>query len=87
MEITEQIAPLQDGSETEEGKIDIPEELSLLPLKDFVLFPAVVMPLTVTREASIKLIDDAAVANNRIVGIVTLRDPDTEQPTMADVAS
>jgi ATP-dependent Lon protease len=85
MEITEQTAPLQNGSETEEGKIDIPEELSLLPLKDFVLFPAVVMPLTVTREASIKLIDDTTVANNRIVGIVTLRDPNTEQPAMADI--
>src|SRR5207249_6253122 len=55
--------------------IQIPGELSLLPLKEHVLFPAVVAPLTVTREASIKLVDDAAVANNRVIGVVTLRDP------------
>lgn len=63
----------------------IPGELSILPLRDNVLFPAVVAPLTVTREASVKLIDDAAVAESRIIGIVTLRDPGVETPTFADL--
>jgi len=63
----------------------IPDELSILPLRDNVLFPAVVAPLTVTREASVKLIDDAAVAENRIIGIVTLKDPTLEAPTFADL--
>ena len=74
MDITEQTTASTNGAETDEGKIEIPSELSLLPLKDTVLFPQVVMPLAVTREASIKLIDDAAVANNRIIGVVALRD-------------
>src|SRR5947208_1627077 len=85
MDITEQPAALAEGSEAGDGKIEIPGELSLLPLKDTVLFPAVDMRLAVSREASIKLIDDAAVANNRIIGVVTMRDPTVEQPTMADV--
>src|SRR5689334_11390680 len=85
MEITEQTAAAQDGSDIDESKVTVPEEVSLLPLKEFVLFPAVVMPLVVTREASIKLIDDAAVANNRVIGVVTLRDPNVEKPMMGDV--
>ncbi len=63
----------------------IPSELSILPLRDNVLFPALVAPLTVTREASVKLIDDAAVAENRIIGIVTLKDPGVEAPAFADL--
>src|SRR5579862_4682010 len=58
--------------EAQESSEVIPRELSILPLRDNVLFPAVVAPLTVNREASIKLIDDAAVAESRIIGIVTL---------------
>src|SRR6266704_6699610 len=85
MDITEQPTASTNGAETDEGKIEIPSELSLLPLKDTVLFPQVVMHLAVTREASIKLIDDAAVANNRIIGVVALRDPSVEKPTMADI--
>ena len=68
----EQSAPLDGGPGADETAIQIPAELPLLPLKEHVLFPAVVAPLTVTREASIKLVDDAAVANNRVIGVVTL---------------
>ncbi len=63
----------------------LPRELSILPLRDNVLFPAVVAPLTVTREASVRLIDDAAVAESRIIGVVTLKDPTVETPTFADL--
>src|SRR5690349_22786398 len=73
------------GPSLEDGTLQIPAELPLLPLKEHVLFPAVVAPLTVTREASIKLVDDAAVAINRVIGVVTLRDPNIEQPGMEDV--
>jgi ATP-dependent Lon protease len=68
-----------------EARLTIPGELSILPLRDNVLFPAVVAPLTVTREASIKLIDDAAVAESRVIGVVTLRDPSVETPRFADL--
>ena len=63
----------------------IPRELSILPLRDNVLFPAVVAPLTVTREASVKMIQDAAVAENRIIGVVTLKDPAVEAPKFDDL--
>src|SRR5438552_776508 len=65
--------------------IEIPAELNLLPLREHVLFPAVVAPLTVQREALVKLVNDAAVGNNRIVGVVTQRDPSTEQPGPDDI--
>jgi ATP-dependent Lon protease len=73
------------ATEGDEATNLIPGELSILPLRDNVLFPAVVAPLTVTRDASVKLIDDAAVAENRIIGIVTLKDPNVEAPTFDDL--
>src|SRR4051794_15642558 len=75
----------EEGNEAGEAAAAIPRELSILPLRDNVLFPAVVAPLTVTREASVKLIDDAAVAESRVIGIVTLRDPTVENPTFEDL--
>src|SRR5207247_101657 len=68
--------PGEDGGKGVESlRASVPGELSLLPLRDNVLFPAVVAPLTVTREGSVKLIEDASVTNARIIGVVTLRDP------------
>ena len=74
---------------TDAGTIDrgivIPEELSLLPIKDTVLFPMVVMPLIVSRESSMKLVDDAVVSDSRIIALSTLKDPNTEVPGCNDV--
>jgi ATP-dependent Lon protease len=74
-----------DGGD--EGRLSIPSELSLLPLKDSVMFPAVIAPHTETRAGQIRLIDDAAVANNRIIGVVTLRDPNAEEATQENIYS
>jgi ATP-dependent Lon protease len=74
-----------DGQADDELKLPLPDEVSLLPLRDNVLFPAVVAPLTVTREGSIKLIDAAAVGNLRVIGVVTMRDPSVEDPTFDNV--
>ena len=63
----------------------IPEELSLLPIKDTVLFPMVVMPLIVSRESSMKLVDDAVVSDNRIIALATLKDPSVESPQFSDI--
>ena len=65
--------------------VAIPEELSLLPIKDTVLFPMVVMPLIVSRESSMKLVDDAVVSDSRIIALTTLKDPDIEAPGIDDV--
>ena len=57
----------------------IPKELPLLPLKNTVLFPGVVIPITVGREKSIKLIKDSY-AGKRIIGTVSQKKVDIEDP-------
>ncbi len=83
MEVTEEQAPAPAGGE--DGAVNIPEELSLLPLRDTVLFPVVVVPLAVSRESSVKLIDDAAVSGSRVIGTVAMKSPETEKPSLDDV--
>lgn len=63
----------------------VPEELNLLPLRDAVLFPMLVAPIAVGREQFVKLIDDSVLGNNRVIGIVTQRDPQNESPTPTDI--
>ncbi|MHB9036161.1 MAG: endopeptidase La [Armatimonadota bacterium] len=65
--------------------IETPEELSLLPIKDTVLFPMVVMPLIVSRESSMKLVDDAVVSDSRMIALATLKDPNIETPQFSDI--
>ncbi|MFA6666553.1 MAG: endopeptidase La [Armatimonadota bacterium] len=80
-----------DGQEAEliqdESKIAVPEELSLLPLRDTVLFPLVVSPLSAGRESSIKLIDDAVASGNRVITVATMKNPEIEKPTKDDIYS
>lgn len=68
-----------------ERRIVIPEELSLLPIKDTVLFPMVVMPLIVSRESSMKLVDDAVVSDTRIIALSSLIDSNVEAPKISDI--
>ncbi len=69
----------------ETDKLVIPEEISLLPLRDTVLFPLVVSPLSAGRESSIKLIDDAVASGNRVIAVAAMRDPKVEHPTLDDI--
>ena len=57
----------------------IPKELSILPLKNTVLFPGVVIPITVGREKSIKLVKDNYVGR-KIIGTVSQKDTSIENP-------
>jgi ATP-dependent Lon protease len=50
----------------------IPEELSILPVREFVVFPGTVLPLTVTRPASIKLLDET-LSLTKVIGLLTQR--------------
>lgn len=65
----------------EEG---IPEELPILPLRNTVLFPGVVIPITVGRDKSIKLIRDAY-SGDKIIGVVAQKDPEVEDPGENDL--
>ena len=60
------------------------ETLPILPLRDNVLFPMVVIPISVGREKSLKLIE-AVNKNNKIIGVVAQRDRNTTNPTIDDL--
>jgi len=62
----------------------IPEELSILPLRGFVMFPGSVLPLTISRPASIKLLDET-LSLTKIVGFLTQREEEKEEPGPQDL--
>src|SRR6059058_2092005 len=62
----------------------VPEELSILPIRGFVLFPGAVLPLTVSRPASIKLLDET-LPITKVVGFLTQRDEQKEEPAPEDL--
>ena len=63
---------------------DVPAELGILPLRDTLLFPHVILPLAVARERSVALVNDA-VSGRKVIGVVTQRDPETEEPQESDL--
>ena len=73
-------------SEDEEAleKEELPEVVPLLPIKNTVLFPGVVIPITVGRDKSIQLIKDANKSKNPI-GVVAQKDKNVEDPTINDL--
>jgi ATP-dependent Lon protease len=80
-ELIQLINPEQDSDLKPE---DIPAELPILPIKNTVLFPGVVIPITVTRQKSIRLIKKAY-QGNRIVGVLSQKNKQAEDPTIDDL--
>jgi len=73
--------------ETDEHPLPpIPEELSILPVRGFVVFPGTVVPLNIQRAASIKLLDDT-LPRTKIIGLLTQRDEAKESPELQDLYS
>ena len=66
------------------NKEDIPEILSILPLRNTVLFPGVVIPITAGRDKSIQLINDSN-KGDKVIGVVAQKDGDIENPTSEDI--
>ncbi|WDF70003.1 endopeptidase La [Sphingobacterium oryzagri] len=79
-EDTEFFPLLSSQDEEEMSKADIPEILPILPLRNTVLFPGVVIPITVGRDKSIKLIKEAY-KGDRTIGVVSQKDMNIEEPT------
>jgi len=77
----EELAQIQHQ---ENDGLAIPPELPILPLKNTVIFPLTVLPLIVQKPRSVRLVDDAVVAD-RMVALVALKDPKIEEPTPDDV--
>ena len=63
---------------------EIPSEVSVLPLRDTVLFPNSFIPLAVARESSVRLVEDA-VNNGSLIGVFTQREASTEEPSQDDL--
>jgi len=69
----------------EEPRPDVPDVLNILPLRDSVIYPMLIAPLSVARESSVQLIDESVVGNNRVIGVVAQRRPQDENPGFDDV--
>jgi ATP-dependent Lon protease len=64
----------------------IPEQLSILPVRSFAVFPGTVIPLNVQRAASLKLLDDT-LPQTKVIGLLTQRDETKEDPSPQDLYS
>ncbi len=80
MDADSEFIPLLSTEEEQQmAREEIPEALAILPLKNTVLFPGVVIPITVSRDKSIKLIREVY-KGSRIIGAVSQKDAETEDP-------
>jgi ATP-dependent Lon protease len=78
------IIPLNESEgESMEG-IEVPAEISLLPLRNTVLFPGVVLPITVGRDKSIRAVNDAY-RSDKLIGVVAQKDSSIEDPEKKDL--
>jgi ATP-dependent Lon protease len=80
----ELIPLLTPEDEEEMNNEDLPETIAILPLRNTVLFPGVVIPITAGRDKSIKLINDANAAGNAI-GVVSQKNELDEDPSENDI--
>ncbi len=78
------IIPLNEEANENNEDQAIPGELPLLPLRNTVLFPGVVLPITVGRDKSIKAVTDAY-KTDKLVGVVSQKDSTVEEPTVSDL--
>src|ERR1700759_4458722 len=78
------IIPLNENDNEGLHDIEIPKELPVLPLRNTVLFPGVVLPITVGRDKSIKAVNDAYKAD-KLIGVLAQKDSTIEDPTVTDL--
>jgi ATP-dependent Lon protease len=78
--IAESIEAVDSG----EQHLQIPESLPVLPLRDIVIYPFMIVPLFVSREKSIRAVDEA-LGENRMIFLVSQRDLDKEEPAGEDL--
>ncbi len=80
----ELIPLLTPEDEEEMNNEELPDSLPILPLRNMVLFPGVVIPITAGRDKSIRLINDAN-ASGKNIGVVAQKNEEDEDPTKADI--
>ncbi|HZW63994.1 MAG TPA: endopeptidase La [Flavobacteriaceae bacterium] len=80
-----ELIPLMTPEDEEEiAKEQLPESLPILSLRNTVLFPGVVIPITAGRDKSIKLINDAN-KKSKVIGVVSQKDESVEDPAATDI--
>ncbi len=79
------IAESIEAVDAVEQQVQIPETLPVLPLRDIVIYPFMIVPLFVSREKSIRAVDEALGENNRMIFLVSQRDLDKEEPAGEDL--
>lgn len=85
MDPDSELIPLMTPEDEEEMNNEaLPSDIAILPLRNMVLFPGVVIPITAGRDKSIKLINDAN-AKGKIIGVVAQKDENVEEPTTNDI--
>ncbi len=75
---------IADGDEGDLEELEVPESIPVLSLRNTVLFPGVVLPISIGRPRSIQLIKDAY-RTDKVVGTVAQKDPDLENPAFEDL--
>ena len=78
------IIPLNEDGSEEEGLQSISGDLPILPLRNTVLFPGVVLPITVGRDKSIKAVQDVY-KGDKLIGVIAQKDSSVEEPTVSDL--
>ena len=81
------LIPLMTSDDEEAiSKESLPESLPILPLKNTVMFPGVVIPITASRDKSIKLIKDSN-TKSKLIGVVSQKDSKVQNPSLNDIQS
>jgi len=78
------IIPLNESDGENSTDIEVPTELPVLPLRNTVLFPGVVLPITVGRDKSVRAVSDAYKAD-KLIGVLAQKDSNIEDPTVSDL--
>lgn len=77
---------LSQHEEDEMNKQDVPTELPILPIRNTILFPGVIIPITVGRDKSIRLIKEAN-RGDKTIGVFGQLNPDQEDPKLSELHS
>ncbi len=78
------IIPLNESDQDDLNGIEVPAEIPLLPLRNTVLFPGVVLPITVGRDKSIKAVNDSY-KGDKLIGVIAQKDSNVEDPEVKDL--
>jgi ATP-dependent Lon protease len=80
------IIPINETEHDNLADTEIPKEIPILPLRNTVLFPGVVLPITVGRDKSIKAVHDAY-KTDKLIGVLAQKDSSVEDPSLNELVA